>query len=141
MPVPTGTNLYAARGGVVTYVYEDSNQNCTTKRECDDNEIVGNGIRILHEDGTRMSYWHLRPNGAFVAEGERVVRGQLIGETGNTGFSTGPHLHLQHNVPTWNGWVFGNASFHTREFELSPLGFTERFCWEFDDDEIIFQLQ
>ena len=53
-----------------------------------------NFIRILHEDGTMALYAHLREEGALVRVGQRVRGGQQIGLSGNTGFTTGPHLHF-----------------------------------------------
>ena len=53
-----------------------------------------NLIRIVHDDGSMAIYAHLRENGAMVRVGQRVSLGQLIGYSGNTGFSSGPHLHF-----------------------------------------------
>lgn len=53
----------------------------------------GNYIRISDIDGDRWLYAHLS---AFaVSKGQTVKRGQVIGTSGNTGMSTGPHLHLE----------------------------------------------
>ena len=51
-----------------------------------------NEIEIKHSDGTYASYSHLKYKGAFVRKGARVKRGQLIGLSGNTGWSSKPHL-------------------------------------------------
>ena len=53
-----------------------------------------NLIRILHDDGSMALYGHLRLESSRVTPGTRVKRGQRIGKSGNTGFSTGPHLHF-----------------------------------------------
>lgn len=53
----------------------------------------GRQILLNHEFGYQTRYAHL--NKIFVKEGERVTRGQLIGEVGSTGGSTGPHLHYE----------------------------------------------
>jgi len=53
-----------------------------------------NLIRVLHDDGTMAVYAHLQRDGAVVAPEQRVRTGQHIGWSGNTGFSTGPHLHF-----------------------------------------------
>ena len=59
-------------------------------------ERVGYGkhIRIRHPDGTLTIYAHLWE--WHVAKGDKVVDGRVIGLSGNTGNSTGPHLHFEH---------------------------------------------
>ena len=59
-----------------------------------------NHVRILHEDGTMTVYAHLDLASVTVRRGARVTAGQRIARSGNTGFSTGPHLHfaLQQNI-------------------------------------------
>ena len=88
--MPEGTPVHAARSGIVAIMEERFDRGCPSKR-CEEftNEII-----ILHDDGTFAEYAHLRQNGAFVEEGERVEAGQLIGESGATGFANGPHLHF-----------------------------------------------
>jgi murein DD-endopeptidase MepM/ murein hydrolase activator NlpD len=53
-----------------------------------------NAIFILHEDGTIARYLHLKQGGANVEVGDRVAVGDLIGFSGNTGYSQSPHLHF-----------------------------------------------
>jgi murein DD-endopeptidase MepM/ murein hydrolase activator NlpD len=53
-----------------------------------------NQIRILHDDGTMAVYAHLQPNSLQVRQEARVRRGQWIANSGNTGYSNGPHLHF-----------------------------------------------
>jgi murein DD-endopeptidase MepM/ murein hydrolase activator NlpD len=50
---------------------------------------------VLHDDGTLGEYMHLAPSSVEVAPGERVERGQELALSGNTGFSSTPHLHFQ----------------------------------------------
>lgn len=56
----------------------------------------GNRIVITHPDGAESHYAHLDSLG--VAQGEKVAGGQPIGKSGNSGHSTGPHLHLEIHV-------------------------------------------
>ena len=54
---------------------------------------LANTVEILHADGTIGLYMHLRRG--TVAEGAQVRQGQQIGLSGNSGWSTGPHVHVQ----------------------------------------------
>ena len=51
-------------------------------------------MRILHDDGTYAVYAHLNWNSIRVTPGDRVAAGEYIADSGNTGFSSGPHLHF-----------------------------------------------
>ena len=53
-----------------------------------------NQVRILHDDGTMAVYAHLQPNSVRVQRGAKIARGQWIANSGNTGYSSGPHLHF-----------------------------------------------
>lgn len=88
--MPIDTPIYAARGGVVFDVDDDyfshgSEQSYATK---------GNSIRILHDDGSMAVYAHLALEKAQVQTGQKVAAGQRIAYSGNTGMTTGPHLHF-----------------------------------------------
>lgn len=85
-----GTPITAARGGLVVDVKEDSDEGCGDPA-C---APLTNYIRIDHGDGTISEYLHLEQDGADVEPGDMIATGELIGRTGNTGWSTGPHLHL-----------------------------------------------
>ena len=58
---------------------------------------------IAHDDGSFGNYVHLTYRGAEVAVGDRVQAGQFIGYSGNTGISSGPHLHFDVRLPLANG--------------------------------------
>ena len=81
LATPCGRPVYAARSGRVSY----SGWLGTS----------GNFIRVTHEDGYTTGYAHLQSGSLYVRLGESVVTGQLIARIGNTGGSTGCHLHLE----------------------------------------------
>jgi murein DD-endopeptidase MepM/ murein hydrolase activator NlpD len=95
--MPTGTNVLAARDGVVFDVASDNYRGGLDKSR---DGPEANIIRILHADGTFSLYAHLNWNSIRVKPGDRVSAGQYIADSGNTGYSSGPHLHfsVQRNV-------------------------------------------
>lgn len=78
--VPSGTEVYAARDGKVDYVGFDAGG-------------YGNWIIVVHPDGHETRYGHLSSFKARV--GQEVKQGEVIALSGNTGRSTGPHLHFE----------------------------------------------
>lgn len=85
--MPIGTKVLAARDGEVVsvrVVFEDGNNE----------DLKENYIFIQHDDGTVARYFHLTRNGSFVTKGNQVKAGDIIGLSGNTGQSGGPHLHF-----------------------------------------------
>lgn len=86
-----GTPVFAARDGVVMQVESDFK-----KAGLNFEKFGGraNFVRITHDDGTMALYAHLQEAGVLVRIGQRVQAGQQIGLSGNTGFTTGPHLHF-----------------------------------------------
>ena len=89
-PVPDGTPIHAAREGIVVGA-EGSNSIGGMSPEY---RKYANYVIIEHSDGTMRNYYHLRKNGAHVKIGQKVSKGDLIGYSGNTGYSSGPHLHF-----------------------------------------------
>lgn len=88
--MPEGTAVCAIRDGVVFEIVSKNSRNCP-QRDC---IKYNNYIRIVHSDGTMAEYTHLKKNGTTVQPGDSVKTGQVIGYSGNTGYSTGPHLHV-----------------------------------------------
>ncbi|HSY04703.1 MAG TPA: M23 family metallopeptidase [Steroidobacteraceae bacterium] len=88
--LPDGTPVYSAREGTVINVRHDSFRGSAQAAMLDQ----ANVIQILHDDGTIAVYAHLQWDSIRVRIGQRVTRGEYIANSGNTGFTTGPHLHF-----------------------------------------------
>ena len=93
--VPTGTPVVACNDGVVTAYHWG--------------QAFGSHVVIDHarfRDGTAglwMGYMHLSK--IKVKPGQKVKKGQIIGWSGNTGHTSGPHLHIEvQKLPVWNAY-------------------------------------
>lgn len=76
---PTGTPIVACLDGIVEYAGQDSSG--------------GIGVYLIHEkEKMRSIYWHFK--NYVVRVGDKVKKGDIVGISDNTGFSTGPHLHF-----------------------------------------------
>jgi len=82
--VPTGTNVVAAHGGTVVKAGGNG---------AGDGPAYGNAIVIKHGNGTYSQYAHLSRVDVHI--GQVVTTGQHIALSGNTGNTTGPHLHFE----------------------------------------------
>lgn len=89
--MPIGTDIFAARSGIV---FDVSSDNYEGGLDPVRDGPSANVVQILHDDGTYAVYAHLNWNSIRVRPGDRVARGQYIADSGNTGFSSGPHLHF-----------------------------------------------
>lgn len=88
LTAPTGTPIYATRSGKVTFVgFQEKG--------------AGNYVNIQHDGGYISTYMHM--DSYIVKKGDFVHIGQLIGYVGNTGGSTGPHLHF--GIKKNGAWV------------------------------------
>ena len=88
--LPDGTPVYAARAGTVINVRHDSFSGAPLPALLDQANVV----EVLHEDGTIAIYAHLHWDSIRVRIGQRVQLGEYLANSGNTGFTTGPHLHF-----------------------------------------------
>jgi murein DD-endopeptidase MepM/ murein hydrolase activator NlpD len=88
--MPEGTHVHAARGGVVVGSRDDSSMGGPSKKF----EWEANYVLVRHDDGTLGHYVHLKKGGNRVKVGDVVKAGDFIGLSGNTGRTTGPHLHF-----------------------------------------------
>lgn len=76
--IPTGTPLYSAVKGTVVKSYYSSSG--------------GNMVIVQNDTGWQVTFMHM--DSRTVKEGDVIEQGQLVGYSGNTGNSTGPHLHI-----------------------------------------------
>lgn len=87
---PKGAPIYAAADGKISRI-DTSNPNG-----------YGNRVQIIHDNGYETLYAHMNCfasyNGKRLKAGQRVKKGTVIGFVGNTGSSTGPHLHYEVRV-------------------------------------------
>jgi murein DD-endopeptidase MepM/ murein hydrolase activator NlpD len=83
---PIGTNVVAARSGEVSFSGWKNG--------------YGNTVIVDHADGTSSLYGHLDTR--LVTEGDQVHQGQRLARSGNTGRTTGPHLHFEIEQPDGN---------------------------------------
>ncbi len=90
---PIATPVLAARAGVVVAAHAAAQGAGTTSDFLDYRRT--NFVLLLHDDGTLGEYMHLSPSGIEVAPGQHVERGQGLALSGNTGFTSTPHLHFQ----------------------------------------------
>lgn len=88
--LPVGTQIYAARAGTVIEVASQFFEATSDP----DKATQANIVRVLHPDGTMAIYAHLNWDSIRVRPGQIVKRGEYIADSGNTGVSSGPHLHF-----------------------------------------------
>jgi hypothetical protein len=84
LAMPEGTTLRSVADGVVDRVFDGTG-------------LIGKGLSVRMPDGTRAIYGHMNEVKAHV--GDHVSAGQILGASGNTGNSTGPHLHFSLKNP------------------------------------------
>ena len=88
--VPENTPIVAVKSGRVMDVERNFSRSGWSEEYADE----ANYVRVLHDDDTMAVYAHLRADGIEVVPGQHIKTGQILAYSGNTGFSTGPHLHF-----------------------------------------------
>lgn len=132
--VPVNSPVVAARGGVVIDVTD------SFTRGGEDPGLLdkANVVTVQHADGSMASYVHLAPHSAQVSIGDKVTAGQQIANSGNTGYSSGPHLHFAVTTATIrkNGIVTNESLPITFYAYKPPLRFHARQNMELTIDYV-----
>ena len=106
--VSVGTTVYAAADGVVMYTANLTNS-------------YGTHVVIRHANGLQTYYAHGTRGSIVVSPGETVKKGQKIMLSGNTGNSTGPHLHFEVRRSPYN--YKSRATAYGQDSRLNPLDY------------------
>lgn len=93
-PLPEGTPILATADGVITAVYMESTEGGMDEKFISNVNLYTNRICIKHSDFESSWSAHLLYKSEKVKVGDIVKRGDIIALSGNTGFSTTPHLHF-----------------------------------------------
>jgi hypothetical protein len=88
-----GMPVYAPAAGTVLRAENGVEDNLPGRANPD--QLLGNYVVIEHAEGEYSLLAHLKKGSLLVNVGEKVKRGQIVGQVGNSGNSTGPHLHYQ----------------------------------------------
>ena len=88
-----GKPVYAVADGIVTFLSNDNDDNYPDVKF--NKSSNANMIILEHNTGIRSLYVHLKKSSASVIKGQRVKAGQPIASIGNSGFTSGPHLHFE----------------------------------------------
>lgn len=109
--MPQGTPIIAVKSGKIV----DMKINSTIGGPDPKYRSYANYIRIAHDDGSMSIYVHLMGNSNKFSVGDVVLQGQVIALSGNTGYSTGPHLHFALQTNTGDGVYSIKYKFYGKE--------------------------
>jgi murein DD-endopeptidase MepM/ murein hydrolase activator NlpD len=110
--MPIGTPVLAVSDGRIAAVIEQFHDNV------DQNYNQANLIGIEHADGILSWYMHLKNQGAIVDVDDQVLKGDIIGYSGNTGMSSYPHLHFYMQQITEE---CNDQENHTAKLDICPV--------------------
>lgn len=111
-----GTPVKAARAGVVMEIIDKHPDLGGVRRFDLDNANI---VRIVHEDGSMAVYGHLLQDSVTVKPGQWLPAGAVIAQSGNSGYSHGPHLHFA--VQINSGMQLQSVPFRMRAADGSVL--------------------
>ncbi len=107
-----GFPVLAAREGIVVFIQDKFEVACPEPRCAKFN----NYVTIQHTDGSFAEYGHITKGSAKVKVGDKVVLArQEIAKVGNTGYSSGPHLHFEVYTQDFSGKKYQDTYFSTSE--------------------------
>ncbi len=122
--LPEGSELLAVADGEVVDLKIDSRKGGYDPKYNGDKYL--NYLTLKHANGEYSQYCHLKYNGSLVKIGDKVKKGQVIALSGNTGFSTEPHLHFHIFILTDK----------KIDWETIPINFEEEIKVDRSEEEV-----
>lgn len=114
--MPKGTPIVAVKDGIVMDVESDFSRSGWSDKYADE----ANFVRLVHRDDSMTIYAHLDSDSILVGRGQSVKQGELLGYSGTTGYSTGPHLHFAWQINT--GKLLESIPFEFTQGETPTTG-------------------
>ena len=114
--------MFSATSGVVVSTRNDLPENTPPHPlpNLNVDNVLGNHVIVDIGDGRFATYAHLQPSSVQVSVGDRVHRGQQLGQVGNTGSSSAPHLHFHvTDSPAGNGVLANGVPYVFTDFLLT----------------------
>ena len=116
------TEIIASRSGKIAKIKIDGKKNYSgtnLKKGEEAYKIHMNEIVIKHNDGTYAAYAHLKYKSSFVKIGDKIKQGQIIALSGNTGWSTEPHLDFSVFRKNYKGRKIKTIKFKFKDYDKS----------------------